>query len=96
VQPNKLISGQSVALKLKDAVCPNLAETIRAIGPDLAVTGSIVFFSDGCERKDHFAIVEVAGIHAPLIVPVSALIPATGLTGGGSHDSVGEASKEAC
>ena len=73
MKPNGLISGQSVVFELKDAVCPNLTETIRAIGPELRLTGNIVFFSDGCDRKEHFAVVEVPGVCAPLIVPVNCL-----------------------
>ena len=65
MQPTKLISGQPVSFTLKDAVCPNLTETIRAIGPELQLTGSIVFLSDGCDQKGHFAVVEVTGLRNP-------------------------------
>ena len=70
---SKFINGQEVVLKLKDAVSPDLADMIRAIGPELRVTGNVVFFSDGCDRENCFAIVEVAGMHTPLIVPVDCL-----------------------
>ena len=73
MQPKQLISCPSVVFKLEDAACPDLTETVRAIGPELQVAGSVVYFSDGCHRKNHFAIVEVAGIHTPLIVPVDRL-----------------------
>lgn len=65
--------GQTVAFMLKDAVCPRFADSVQAIGPELTVTGEIVFFSDGGQQKHHFAIVEVGGIHTPLIVPVERL-----------------------
>ncbi len=77
MKAKKLISGQSVLFRLMDAACPEFPETVRAIGSELQVTGNIVFLSDGCNRKDHFAVVEVAGIHAPLIVPVARLVSVT-------------------
>ncbi len=76
MQPNRLISGRSVTFKLKDAACPDWMDTARSIGPELQVTGEIVFFSDGGDRKNEFAIIEVAGIHTPLIVPVERLTAA--------------------
>ncbi len=88
MQPKKLISDQPVAFKLKDAVCPNISETVRAIGPELQVTGNIIFCSDGCDQEDHFAVIEVAGIHTPLIVPIDCLESAVRVVGGRAWQSV--------
>jgi len=96
VQPSELTSGQTVIVQLKDAVCPDLADTLRGIGPELRVTGNIVFFSDGCNRENHFAIVEVAGIHTPLIVPVDRLESVARLTKEQSWQARQDRPKEAC
>lgn len=69
--------GQTVAFRLKDAVCPRFGEAHAAIGPDLEVRGAIVFFSDGGAERQQYAIIEVSGIHTPLIVPVYCLEPST-------------------
>lgn len=96
MQPNKLISGQLVGFRLKDALCPDLTETVRAIGPELQVTGDIVFFSDGHDQEKHFAVIEVTGICTPLIVPVHCLQPITGLTEEHSCQPVKNPSRKAC
>ncbi|MCP4590115.1 MAG: hypothetical protein GY842_05175 [bacterium] len=96
VQSSELISGQSVLFTLRDAVCPDPAEIIRATGPDLQVTGSIVFFSDGGDQKKRFAVVEVTGIHTPLIVPVEYLDAATRISCEEASDSVENPSRRAC
>jgi hypothetical protein len=96
VQPYELISGRSVAFKLRDAACPDFAEAVRAIGPDLQVIGHVVFLSDGCDRKDHFAVVEVEGIHTPLIVPVACLTESTRATIDMEWPTVEKPAREAC
>ena len=95
MQPTKLISGQPVFFTLKDAVCPKLTETIRAIGPELQLTGNIVFLSDGCDQKGHFAVVEVAGVSTPIIVPVSCLESAAWTTEARPWQSREDASRQA-
>ncbi len=96
MQPKKLISDQPVAFKLKDTVCPDISEMVRAIGPELQVTGNIVFCSDGGDQKNRFAVVEVAGIHTPLIVPVDCLESAVRLVEGRAWQSVEPPLSGAC
>ena len=96
MQSSKLISGQSVVFQLKDAVCPDFSESVRAIGPELLVTGNIVFFSDGCDRKEQFAIIEVAGIHTPLIVSTECLKSVAGSATERLWRSAENPSREAC
>jgi hypothetical protein len=66
-------AGCRVAFQLGDAVCPEFEQIIAQTGPDLTVAGEIVMFSDRGTEAEHFAIVQVTGIHAPLIVPVERL-----------------------
>ncbi len=96
MRPYELISGRSVAFRLRDAACPDFAEAVRAIGPDLQVIGQVVFLSDGGDRKDHFAVVEVEGIHTPLIVPVACLIESTRATADSAWPRVETPAREAC
>ncbi len=76
---SKLISARTVSFKLKDAVCPDFVDVVRAIGSELEVTGKIVYFSDGCNQREYFAIVEVVGVNRPFIVPVEHLESVTRL-----------------
>ncbi|MFH0983580.1 MAG: hypothetical protein V2A79_18855 [Planctomycetota bacterium] len=96
MQSTKLISGQSVRFKLKNAVCPDFIETVRAMGPELQVVGNIVFFSDGGNQQDRFAIVEVSGIHAPLIVPVGCLESVSQVEGEPSWPAIENPARTAC
>jgi hypothetical protein len=85
-----------VAFKLKDAVCPRLSDALQAVGPDLEVRGEIVFFSDGGERRHHYAIIEVGGIHTPLIVPVDRLEAAAGESASRRRGSAETPSRQVC
>ena len=68
-------SGTVAAFAIGDVLCPDASEVLRHAGPELTVRGRILYFSDGGASRDHFAIVEVDGIHMPLIVPVAHLRP---------------------
>ena len=65
--------GESVRFALGEAICPGIDELCRQIGSDLEIEGQIVFLSDYGKIGRHFAIVQVKGIHTPLIVPVANL-----------------------
>ena len=65
--------GGSVRFALGKVICPGIEELCRQIGSDLEIEGQIVFLSDYGKLKQHFAIVQVKGIHTPLIVPVENL-----------------------
>ena len=70
----KLLStGMRVAFRLTDALCPEIEQLLAQIGPDLTVSGEVVLLSDRGGDKAHFAIVNVMGINAALIVPVQKL-----------------------
>ena len=66
-------TGTVASFTIGDVVCPDAAQVLRQTGPELTVSGKVVYLSDSGARKNHFAIVDVSGIHAPLIVPVSRL-----------------------
>lgn len=66
-------TGSRVAFRIADARCPAFEQIIAQIGPDLTVSGEVVLLSDSGSDKDHFVIVNVDGINAPLIVPVKKL-----------------------
>lgn len=54
-------------------MCPEIDEVFKRIDSNLEVEGRIVFLSDYGNLRQHFAIVQVEGIHVPLIVPVEDL-----------------------
>jgi len=62
--------GDEVRFRLGDLICPEVEQVLAEIGPDVDVTGRIEFFSDRGNEKEHFAIISVAGIGSPVIVPV--------------------------
>lgn len=62
-----------MAFRLTDALCPELEQLLAQIGPDLTVSGEVVLLSDRGGDKAHFAIVNVVGISAALIVPIQKL-----------------------
>ncbi|HRX84035.1 MAG TPA: hypothetical protein P5572_03345 [Phycisphaerae bacterium] len=65
--------GTVAAFAIGDVLCPHAGEVMQHAGPELRVRGRVLYFSDGGTARDHFAIVEVDGIHTPLIVPVANL-----------------------
>lgn len=73
MRPSRLKTGARVSFQLGAVVCPEMDRVIGQVGLDLEVTGEVVFFSDGGGRQEAFAIVEVPGLVAPVIVPVSEL-----------------------
>jgi len=73
VQTQQVKAGTTVAFKLADVVCPDFQQVVEPIGPELAVAGDVAFISDNGVDKGRFAIIEVKGVHSPLIVPVEKL-----------------------
>ncbi len=67
--------GQRFRFRLRDVICPEKEQTVTQITPELEVTGRIVFLSDSGEEIDKFAVLEVTGLHSPLVVPVNRLVP---------------------
>ena len=78
-------AGASVAFRLIDVVCPDFDQVVNQLGPELRVTGRVAFVSDRGTQEGCFAIIDVSGIHTPLIVPMERVTPLshgeTGATG---------------
>ena len=66
-------AGTQVRFPLSTIVCPEKDLVVEQVTDRLEVTGKIVYLSDAGEKRDYYAIVEVGGIHTPLIVPVDQL-----------------------
>lgn len=73
-------SSSSVASAPKQAsflvgkvLCPDVDEVLRSIGPNVRVRGRVLYYSDDGDRRDGFAIMDVDGMHMPMIVPVDCL-----------------------
>lgn len=64
-----------MAFRLIDVVCPDFEQVVNQLGPELRVTGQVAFVSDRGTQKGCFAIVDVSGIHTPLIVPMALVTP---------------------
>ena len=66
-------SGTRVRFALSRVICPDIDEVFRQTDSKLEVEGQVVFLSDYGGLRQHFAIVQVQGIHVPLIVQVEDL-----------------------
>jgi hypothetical protein len=65
--------GATASFAIGDVVCPDATRTLEHVGPDLTIRGQITMLSDHGTEKSAFAVVQVVGIHSPLIVPVDRL-----------------------
>ncbi len=65
--------GATASFAIGDVVCPDAARTLEQVGPELTIRGQITMLSDRGTDKSAFAVVQVEGIHSPLIVPVDRL-----------------------
>jgi hypothetical protein len=66
-------TGTVASFSIRDVAYPDAMQVLGQVGPELTVVGEITYLSDGGDGQGCFAVVEVGGIHAPLIVPVSRL-----------------------
>ena len=66
-------SGTRVRFALSRVICPDFDEVFRQTDSNLEVEGRVVFLSDYGKVRKHFAVVQVKGIHVPLIIPVEDL-----------------------
>jgi len=73
VQRQEFDSGTWAVFSLADIACPSPLNIVSEIGPELTVRGQIAYFSDCGDESDHFAVIRVEGIYAPVIVPVARL-----------------------
>jgi hypothetical protein len=69
------LNSSRASFAIANVLCPDVAQVLRLIGPDLNVIGEIAYLSDGPDAPNQFAVLNVPGIHAPLIVPVACLTP---------------------
>lgn len=74
VSGSTIRSGAKVTFRLSEVICPDVAQVLRQVTPELRVSGRVSYLSDCGSMKDHFAIVDVNGVASPLIVPVSRLV----------------------
>lgn len=75
VRDRRVELGERYRFKLADVICPDQRDVQVQVTSQLQVSGEVVFLSDNGGRRDRFAVIEVAGIAAPLIVPVERLCP---------------------
>jgi hypothetical protein len=73
VSGSSIRSGAKVTFRLSEVICPEIAQVLKQVTPELRVCGRVSYFSDCGQSRDHFAIVDVNGVASPLIVPVSSL-----------------------
>ena len=73
MENSRVSSGTRVHFALSRVMCPDFDEVARQTGSDLEVEGRVVFLSDYGKVRKHFAVVQVKGIHVPLIIPVEDL-----------------------
>ncbi len=73
VNSSPIERGQRFRFRLGDVICPDRAQAVSQITPELEVTGRIVFLSDFGKATERFAVFEVNGVHSPLVVPVERL-----------------------
>jgi len=66
-------NGSIASFNVADVVCPDLLQITNQIGPELEVSGEVDYLSDGGDPSRKFAVINVPGIYAPLIVPVECL-----------------------
>ncbi len=66
-------AGESVRFAVGKVTCPGLDKLCEQISSDLEIEGQVVFLSDHGKIRGYFAIIQVKGIHVPLIVPVEDL-----------------------
>ncbi|MBN2210497.1 MAG: hypothetical protein JW709_03795 [Sedimentisphaerales bacterium] len=62
--------GAQVRFCLADVMCPDRQDLRAHLTERLRLSGRIVLLSDMGEKRNFFAVVDVPGISAPLVVPV--------------------------
>ena len=66
----QLEPGAKVRFQLSNAVCPEKEDILESITEELKVSGEVLYLSDSGTNRGQYAIVDVAGIMAPIIVPI--------------------------
>ncbi len=64
---------RQVKFRIQSIYMPEPADILQELYGNAELTGEVVDFSDSGTQNDHYAIIEVAGLHRPILVPVDAL-----------------------
>jgi hypothetical protein len=67
------LTGKRCRFRLRDVICPDRQQILSQITPEMEISGEVAFLSDHGQDQNYFAIVTVAGLASPLIVPVARL-----------------------
>ena len=67
------MSGALVKFRIASVMCPDYEEILTQLTRDLEISGRVVLLSDSGNQKSQYAVVEVAGLLVPLVVPVDQL-----------------------
>jgi hypothetical protein len=68
------LRNQRVRFKIRDIYHPDPVQVLSDLHGDDFLTGMVLDLSDSGLQKDAFAVIEVAGIGEPVIVPVERVI----------------------
>jgi hypothetical protein len=59
-----------VRFKLRDVRIPDVAELLATLYREQVVEGTIVDVSESSDTREEFAVVQLAGMDKPVVVPV--------------------------
>ncbi len=68
-------NGTAVRFRLGDIFCPDSRRVLEQITQNLEMTATVSQFCDGEGQNEFYAVLDVAGVQTPVIVPVHALRP---------------------
>jgi hypothetical protein len=68
------LKNQWVRFKIRDVYHPDPAQVLSELHSDDLLTGKVIDLSDSGMQKDAFAVVEVEGTEAMVIVPVERIL----------------------
>jgi len=69
----KLARGGLVRFRIRDVFYPSAIEALRQVTEDAQVCGRLLFFSDAGRQRGQYAVIDVEGMAAPVIVSVDRL-----------------------
>jgi len=69
-----ILKNRWVRFKIRDVYHPDPAQVLSELHSDDLLTGKVIDLSDSGMQKDAFAVVEVEGIEAMVIVPVERIL----------------------
>ena len=69
----KLKRGGLVRFRIRDVFYPGAIEALRQVTEDAQLCGRLLFFSDAGRQRAQYAVIDVQGMGAPVIVSVERL-----------------------